>query len=151
MEQRLNAGGILDLLTKSELDECMGHNFDAAIRDLYRGLDYLMFTGTGNGTATLTIPYAPESGYTWSLKLIGVTLSGLSAGSVAAYLSETIGQNLIGFATGVSTVPGAAVITWSSNQMVIKDGRVITLAGGSNILNYLMTVLQVPTEMQGKL
>lgn len=43
------------------------------------------------------------------------------------------------------------VTTWSSNQVVIKDGRSITLSSSQVINNWRLMVQQVPTEMQGKL
>lgn len=149
--QKLVAGGYLDFLTKSELDESMGHHFDNAIVKWYRGIDYLTFVGSGNGTSSISIPYAPESGYAWSLKLIGVYAGGLSALNFAVYLSENIGTAPIGFGVGNASVPGVATVTWSSEQIVIKDGRVITLAASATILNYILAVKQVPIEMQGKL
>lgn len=149
--QQLNAGGYLDLLTKQELKETMGHELDAAIARWYRGVDYLIYTGAGNGTSLLTIPYVPEQGYSWSLKLISAYAGGLSALSITAYLSDTANSNLIGTVTGPSAAPGTAVLTWSSDQIVIKDGRSITLTASATIANWLMAVKQVPTEMQGKL
>lgn len=43
------------------------------------------------------------------------------------------------------------VVKWSSQQVVIKDGRNITLASTQIINNWRVMVKQVPTEMQGKL
>jgi hypothetical protein len=83
MKQYIKAGGAIDLLTKSELDDSMGHHFNAAIRDLLRGVDYLQYSGNGNGTGTFSVPYAPESGYSWSLKLVSVQLSAAGVLSVS--------------------------------------------------------------------
>jgi hypothetical protein len=143
--------GYLDVLTKSELQETMGHNFDAAIRDLLRGVDYLQFSGVANDGNTFTIPNSSESGYTWSVKLISAQLSG--AGTLSVYPASNI--TVAPIATVASVTNGGnieAVAKWSSNQAVFKDGRQFTLyCEAATILNYLLIVEQVPTEMQGKL
>lgn len=149
-EQRLNAGGILDLLTKDELSECMGHNFDAAIRDLYRGVDYLTFTGNNPSAATgpFTIPYTPNSGYCWSVKVLGFTLS--ATGNFGVWVGSNTAQAPI--AVGTVGFQNAGVIDWSANQLVMKDQQSLTILGTSaNVQNFILTVKQVPVEMQGKL
>lgn len=151
MKQRVEPGGMLDMLTKSELQEAMGHHFDHAVRDLYRGVDYLMFQGQANNSTLFTIPNVPEAGYSWSVKLIGITSGGLSAGQFAVYLGENANTAPVGIGTGNGSVPNTAIATWSSEQLVIKDGRSLTIAAGAAITNYVLTVKQVPTEMQGKL
>jgi hypothetical protein len=148
--QYLRQGGALDLLTKSELDQSMGHHFDAAIRDYLRGVDFLSFTGNGNGNM-FTIPDAPESGYTWSVKLVSAQLS--AAGQLSIYLGENNQVAPIGsIASASNGTNNECIATWSANQVVIKDGRVITLyCSAATILNWRISVEQVPTEMQGKL
>lgn len=149
MQQKLAAGGYLDLLTKDELSQAMGHNFDDAIRDLLRGIDYLSFVGVATpNTGLFTIPYVPDQGYTWSVKLVAFTLSANAQPSV--YLGSDTTQAPIAF-PGFNTV---AVATFSANQVVIKDGTPITVfgaGGATSVLNYRLHVKQVPTEMQGKL
>lgn len=153
MKQELKQGAIFDFLTKSELDESIGHSFDDAIRDLYRGVDYLMFTGVANGENTFTIPYTPESGYTWSIKLIAAQLSGTSTAVVSVYPASTNTVAPAGVTNSIVNTPNnEAVLTWSSNQFVIKDSRGITLfCAAETFNNFLMIVEQVPSEMQGKL
>ena len=150
--QRLTAGGYLDILTKDELKESLGHDINQEIRELYKGVDYLSFTGSAGGAVgSFTIPYAPEAGYCWSLKLVSVQLAGIS--SVAYY----IGTNPIGGAAiGVTTSSGGPnndyPITFTSNVVVLKDGQQITVATNTTAINYYhMRVKQVPTVMQGKL
>ncbi len=148
-KQDMGPLGSVDLLTKSELDDSMGHHFDHAIRDWYRGLDYIGYAGVGNGTGTLTLP-ASEQGYAWSFKLITAQLS--AAGVLSVYPSDNINVAPIGVTTAIANgVNFDAALSWSGNQVVLKDGRNITLYSGVTILNYRVLVLQVPTEMQGKL
>lgn len=235
MQQKLAAGGYLDLLTKSEVTESMGHSLDDAVVKWYRGIDYLGFMGgTGNPAPNIfTIPDAPESGYAWSVKLIAVQLSGTpaaptvstpavpasganvqnpnafpvnvtitggtltnvtvngvtvgttdgtylvpSGGTISvtytvaptwqwtvpagvntpvpvlsAYLGST--NTVAPFKSSAATLNGSlyeAFLTWSSEQVVIKDGRQITLSCATlPITNFLLMVKQVPIEMQGKL
>jgi hypothetical protein len=151
MKQNLRAGGAIDLLTKEELSDAMGHQFDAAIRDFYRGVDYLSFTGNGNNTSTFTLPDSPSAGYVWSVKLVSAQLS--AAGQLSVYLSEN--NQTAPVHSVPSTANGTlfeAVARWSSEQLVIKDGRVITIySAAGNILNWSLRVRQVPAEYQGKL
>jgi hypothetical protein len=150
MEQRLAAGGLLDLLTKDELSQAMGHNFDAAIRDIYRGIDYMTFTGNNPSAANgpFTIPYTPDSGYCWSVKLLGFTLS--AAGNYGVFMGANTA--LAPVAIGTAGFQNTGVVSWSSNQLVMKDQQSLTILGtAANVQNFIVVVKQVPTEMQGKL
>jgi hypothetical protein len=271
-KQDMGPLGRVDLLTKDELSESLGHHFSAHLREKYRGIDYLGFAGPGNGTNQITLP-GPDSGYAWSYKLISaqlaassslqqpinsnlgsvvnpvgagnictmviantgaytieasVTLTGtitaadinnvclsnigtsgfvypgngniagvsyplgpygnyfvagttialrtIGAGSGTATYSGTVSATPTGLLTGV-TLPGLlgvypgdtvnvaplgvaqgtlnngnyeAVLTWSSNQVVLKDSRNITLYSMGVITNWRMLVESVPIEMQGK-
>jgi hypothetical protein len=151
MKQNIRAGGAIDLLTKQELSEAMGHQFDQAIRDFYRGVDYLSFTGTGNGTGQFTLPDSPQAGYVWSVKLISAQLS--ASGQLSMYLSEnTQSPPIASIFSATNGTLFESIATWSSEQLVIKDGRVITLfCSTANILNWQLRVKQVPAEMQAKL
>jgi hypothetical protein len=151
MRQELRAGGVLDLLTKSELDESMGHHFDSVIRSWLRGEDYLSFVASGLGLQTINIP-GPESGYTWSIKLLSINTN-IAGQVVDVYAGSNTGLPPVGELT--TSTSDNAVFTWSSNQLVIKDSAGITVTiggGGGNVINgYHLRVKQVPTEMQGKL
>lgn len=150
MKQDFAGLGVVDLLTDKELRATLGHHFDYAMRDWYRGLDYMGFAGPGNGTSTVTIQ-GPDSGYTWSVKLASAQL--VTGGFLSVYPTDGA-TNVAPLGTGPTDAVGTnndAVIRWGSNQAVIKDQRSITFLGTSAILNWRLLVLQVPTEMQGKL
>lgn len=148
-KQDMGPLGTVDLLTNKELSETMGHHFDHAIRDWYRGLDYLQFAGNGNGTNTITLP-GSDSGYTWSYKLISAQLA--AAGVLSIYPSDNVNVACVGTTTALTNGTNFdAVQTWSGNQVVLKDSRNLTLFASQIILNWRILVLQVPTEMQGKL
>jgi hypothetical protein len=149
MKQDLGPLGQIDMLTSKELSDTMGHHFDHAIRDWYRGLDFLQFAGGGNGTNTLTLP-GGDQGYTWSYKLVSCQLA--AAGVLSIYPSDNTNVACIGTTTALANNANFdAVMTWSGNQVVLKDGRNLTLYSSQIILNWRIMVLAVPTEMQGKL
>lgn len=149
--QYVRAGGVLDIPSKEELSEAMGHSFSANMRSWLEGIDYVQYAGVANGANTFTIPESPESGYTWSVKLISAQLSG--EGQLSMYLSE---NNAVAPIGTIYAAPNGSlyecVATWSANQVVMKDNRTITLyCAAANILNYRIHVKAVPTQMQGKL
>jgi len=149
MRQDLGPIGVVDLLTAKEVREGMGHAISHEIREWLRGIDYLGFAGAGNGTNTITLPASPLSGYSWNYKLVSAQLAG--AGVLSIYPGDSGGIAPIGVVTGVAN--GTAidcVYTWSSNQVVLKDQRNLTLVASAVILNWRLMVQQVPTEMQGK-
>lgn len=153
MKQDLGPLGQIDFLTDKELRETLGHHFSTTLRELYRGVDYLGFTGSGNASSQFVIP-GPAQGYTWTLKLASAQLS--ATGTLSVYPGDQITVPPIGIAAALPqnnfTTAFEAVVTWSSNQAVIKDGRAVTLfVAGAVIANWRLLVKQVPTEMQGKL
>jgi hypothetical protein len=142
--------GTVDILTSGELRETLGHQMSHTIREWFRGIDYVGAAGPGNGTGLISIP-ASEQGYTWSIRLVGAQLA--APGALSVYPGETSG-----FVAPVGVVQSVAngslnecVVMWSSEALVIKDGRVITLLSSQTILNWRILAKQVPTEMQGKL
>jgi hypothetical protein len=148
-KQDMGPLGSVDLLTNKELHDTMGHHLDHYLLEKYRGIDYMGLAGPGNGTNTITLP-GPDMGYAWSYKLISAQLAG--AGVLSAYPSDNTNVAPVGVATAV--VNGAntdAVIQFSTNAFVLKDGRNITLLATQVIQNWRIMVEQVPVEMQGKL
>ena len=146
--QRLHSAlAPLDVLTRVELEESLHKGFEAAERARVRGIDYMEVNGNGNGATTVTIP-GPDSGYSWSVKIISVVIS--AGATVSAYLGENTLSAPIGQA--VLTAAGAAIFTYTSNIVIVRDTRSVTLstsAGGINAWKLL--VKQVPGEMIGKL
>ena len=149
-KQDMGPLGVIDLLTDKELRESMGHQFSHMVRDFYRGVDYLGFAGQGQGTSIVNVQ-GPASGYAWSLKLAAVQLS--TSGALSVYPDERV--NVAPLGTAISVANGGtneAVITWTSNVVVVKDQRIITfLSNAATILSWRLMVKQVPTEMQAKL
>jgi hypothetical protein len=151
MKQNLQPGGQLDMLTKDELSDAMGHKFDVFLRDLYRGIDFMELTGN-NPTALNPVSVAlMESGYTWSLRMVSVQTT--AACQVSVYPSENINVAPIAtFATVANGTNFDGVYLWSSEAAVYKDQRSMTLlCSTGNVINFRFKGKQVPTEMQGKL
>jgi hypothetical protein len=150
MKQDLGPLGVIDLLTDSELRQSLGHHFSAQVREWYRGVDYLGFYGQGPVTQVLVA--GPDSGYCWSLKQVSVQLS--AAGTLSVYPGEVTTVAPLGVGASVTNGSNFEVwLTWTSNVVVLKDQRSLTLwAGGTvNILSWRVLVKQVPQEQQGKL
>jgi hypothetical protein len=149
MKQDLGPLGMIDMLTDKELRESLGHHFSAEIREWYRGVDYLGFAGVGNSN-TVTVA-GPDSGYCWSLKLVSAQLA--VAGELSVYPGDSVAVAPFGnTASAVNGTANEAVLTFTSNVVVLKDQRNLTLScAAGNILGWRLLVKQVPNEMQGKL
>jgi hypothetical protein len=150
MKQDLGPLGSADFLTQQELHDSLGHHFSAQVREWYRGVDYLGFYGAGPATL-VTVP-GPDSGYVWSIKLASAQLS--AAGALSVYPGDA--TNVAPFGTATAIAQGTqfeAMFTWTSNVVVLKDQRNLTLwAGGTTTINsWRVLVKQVPAEMQAKL
>jgi hypothetical protein len=154
VKQSIGPLGEIDVLTDKELRESLGHHFSAEIKEWYRGVDFLSFAGPANGASSVQIP-GPDQGYTWSVKLLSVIGNSSSADTVAVALKDTGTSSIVGVSVPTITAQNfPSVFMWSSNQLVIKDGRAITvtgLFGHTTFDSYLLMVEQVPTVMQGKL
>jgi hypothetical protein len=149
MKQDLGPLGQIDFLTDPELKASLGHSMSNAIREWYRGIDYMGFAGNGNGTNTFTVPAFPDSGYSWNYKLVSAQLA--AAGTLSIYPGEVTTIAPIGVVTAIANGTNFdCVFRWGSNQCVLKDQRAVTLLGSAVILNWRLMVEQVPTEMQGK-
>lgn len=141
--------GTVDILTSSELKDTLGHQMSHTIREWFRGIDYTGAAGPGNGTGTVQVPCA-EQGYTWDIKLVAAQLS--AAGSLSIYPGDSLSVAPVGVVASVANgTLNECVFRWSSEQLVIKDGRTLTLFSAVTILNWRVLAKQVPTEMQGKL
>lgn len=160
-EQRLHhALAPIDLLTRLELEQTLDSRFDAFTRDFYRGKFFTEENGNAQGTATVTIP-GPDSGYAWSIKTISINVLGTAQALVVVWL----GDNTLTAPIGVQTTAGFAfstantnnaIFTFTSNVIIVKDQRPITVAAflagsAAQIGQWKVIAQQVPTEMEGKL
>lgn len=150
-QQRLHSSmAPIDVLTREELEATLDKTYDGFVRDLYRGVGYRELNGDGDGAPIVIIP-GPESGYAWSLKIASVTT--IAADVFSVFLGENITVSApVGNTPTVACVGGfAGIITYTSNIVVVKDGRSITLATVNGIQEYKILAKQVPAEMVAKL
>jgi hypothetical protein len=111
--------------------------------------------GAGDGTfvvpayGSISVTYSVAPTWVWSAAT-GSTL----APTVAAFMGENSTTAPIGSGAGI--LAGgiySAIVTFTSNVVVMSDQRVITLVADSSsaIAAYKLTAKQVPAEMVGKL
>lgn len=141
MRQQITANGYLDFLTKSELDNSLGHSLDSAVRDLYRGIDYLQYAAQGNGTGLITLPYSPESGYSWSIKLVAAQLAPStttpSPNTPAVPASGVAVQNTNLYPVNV-TISGGTLTAVAVNGITVGtgDGTYLVPSGAAISMTY---------------
>lgn len=146
--QRLHSAfAPIDVLTRLDLEAMQHQWLEETMRVKLRGIDYIEQNGNGLGIAQVAVP-GPDQGYAWSVKIVSVTVT--AAATVSVFLGDN--TNSAPVAQTILTAAGSAISTFTSNIVVIRDSRVITLltsAGG--ITTYKVLAKQVPNEMVGKL
>lgn len=170
MKQQLGGIGVLDVLTKSELEDALGHKIDGILRDMYRGVK-LMRIPISRVTATVvtfTLPSGiggtevpgPEQGHIWRIQRIVVASSSLTdtakyilyTGSdpTATDLTHVIEQG----PTGTGFTVGNAFRPGNKSEWIFPGEQVYAAITGATVGNsYAMTgiVTEVPAEMIGKI
>lgn len=151
-EQRLHSAlAPIDILTRMDLEQAQRKNLDAYWYELYRGVSYQEYnTVVQPAGLTAQLP-GPDSGYTWSLKMLSAVLS--AAGNLAVFLGDNTNTAPVGGGASV-TMGGLNVVNvqFGSNCTIVQDQRVITLlAVTGNIQQVKLIYKQVPSEMVGKL
>lgn len=168
MKQEFGPFGVIDTLTADELHESLGHHFNEAVREQYRGEKLMRMPisrVTAAGAAFTLVsqqgdsPPGPEQGYIWRIQRLMVASNSLTdAAKYVLYVGSdstaTDSAHLIeGFGGGGQTVntgfrPG-------NKSEWIWPGEFVypTLTGATTNNVYTLTgiVAEVPMEMQGKL
>ena len=152
-EQRLHSAlAPIDVLTRLELEQVQHKHLEEFFHQEYLGVSYQEYNNNAlqQGVTQFLVP-GPDSGYTWSLKLVSVTLS--AAGTLAIFLGDNVNSAPIG--GGASVIMGGLNVvndTFTSNTVIVQDQRAITLlAAGGNIGAIKVIAKQVPSEMVAKL
>jgi hypothetical protein len=151
-QQRLHAAmAPIDVLTRMELEETLTKHNDMLVRDIFRGVGYHETNGNGDSAAIVTVQ-GPESGYAWSIKIVSAQLT-LTSDVLTVFLGDNTNSAPIATITPVTGLGGLffSIGTFTSNTVVLKDARSITLASNSGILAYKIIAKQVPAEMVAKL
>jgi hypothetical protein len=153
-----NAGplGILDLLTKPELEESLhntfSHKIDHIIREMHRAETFMrlpLIQGyASGGVLNLVSTVGPYQGYAWDIGLLGI--SGLTTGTTPDVVNMTFG--------GGPAVPwwqfngNNFAYTFSRGQLVMLPGETITLqstgafAATGQITMFGMIRTEMPSE-----
>jgi hypothetical protein len=147
-QQRLHSAlAPIDVLTRIEMEELLNKNMEAAERTRVRGVDYMEVNGNAANATSVAIQ-GPDQGYAWSLKIASAVLS--AAATLNVYLGDN--QNTAPVGSVILAAAGAAIVTWTSNIVIIRDARFITLASSvAGIGAWKIIAKQVPNEMVGKL
>jgi hypothetical protein len=169
--QVLRPNGAIDILTKQELMDSLGHHFDLAVREQYRGVKLFRIPMVVNtaGTAAFTLaaavgsnPPGPDQGYIWRLTRIMVASSSLV--DVAKYVlyvgsdtTATEQRHLIDAIVGGAT-PGqnvnVAFRPGNKSEWLFPGEQIYAGISGATVGNvYSLTgiAVEVPSEMVGKI
>lgn len=171
MRQQLTGGAYIDMLTKPELEEALGHHFDQVTMEAVRGIKMLripIVTATAQG-ASFTLaaaagsnPPGPDQGYIWRITRIMVASNVLA--DTAKYVlyvgSDTSGTGpthlidaIIGGATPGQNV-NVAFRPGNKAEWMFPGEQVYAGITGATVGNsYVLTgiAVEVPAEMVGKI
>jgi hypothetical protein len=136
---KLDFGTEIDLLTKGELDQSLGHLSDQwRAREV--GVDYVTRYNTGIAAAVFTVP-GPEQGWAWSMEQLSAQLS--AAGTISVFWDAQ--QTYL--AAPVSNNGTNVYVSWGSHQCVLKPGRTLTVVPSTGTITSLMfSAIQAPAE-----
>lgn len=171
MRQQFVPNGMIDILTKDELKEALGHNLDTLQRDAYRGMKLMRMpiirttvsatTGTVAASAGQTPP-GPDQGYIWRIQR--VTIASNSLTDTAKYVlyagsdtTATDAAHLLDAINGGAT-PGqnvnVAFRPGNKSEWLFPGEQIYAaLTGATSGNTYTMTgiISEVPAEMIGKI
>lgn len=171
MRQKLEPGGMLDMLTKQELMESLGHHFEGAQISALRGMKLMRMprttltatgaTGTIGANPGGNVP-GPAQGYIWRIQRILVASNAIT--DVAKYTlyagsdtTATDGGHLIDAIVGGAT-PGqnvnVAFRPGNKSEWLFPGEQIYAALTGMTVNNtYVMTgiIAEVPAEMIGKI
>jgi len=144
----LDFGMEVDMLTQEELDKSL----DQAQETWYAkaaGADYVTRIANGindgAGLATYQIQ-GPGQGYAWSVKMVAAALSASAQLQVFWDAQTTLP------ASNPTVAGTSGVVTWGSDQVVLKPGRSLyATASTGAIVSLLIAAWQIPAERLGLL
>lgn len=156
MKQNAGPLGVLDFLTKSELQETLHgtvtHKIDAIIREMHRAETFMrlpLIQGVASGgNLTITSQVGPYQGYAWDIGLLGI--AGLTPGTTPDVVNM--------YFNGGANVPwwqfngNSFAYTFSRGQMIMLPGETITLqsvgafAATGSVTMFGMIRTEMPSE-----
>lgn len=146
-EVELRVGAKLDLLNRHELSDALRVHGDSYWREKTVGVKWTRYVQNLPGLpVTYQVP-GPELGFTWDVRMISSTLT--ASDTLAAYVGESANNRL------VASNPAATlqVVALPSRSVIVTGGEGLFLATGGtgHLTNLMVAVVQVPSEMVGKL
>ena len=150
----IRGGMKVEIPSRDEIRDDIRDVWDARERDKARGVKWLDFTQPVNAAATTsTLIPGPSEGYSWSAKVLALTLA--AAGTVAVYKASSTGQVNRPLAQPVTSVAvnsvNVAVFTWSSNQGYMQHGQELYVQASSTISTWYLGVEEAVAEMGWKI
>jgi len=155
----IQGGMKVEIPNREEIRQDFSDMWDQRERVAAKGLKPMRFIGVppvpatqiGTGTS-FNIPYAPEPGYTWNIRIVAAQL-----GTAASLFGG------IGFGEGDTKVPLIATVstasltfpvtTFSSGQMFLNGGETLALWASATVTltAFGLWVIQSPAERPGPL
>ena len=158
MKVLIKAGAEIDVPTRSEVREDIHgawRDYQAELRAKARGIKPIRIARPGPAPAAGTLfltDAAPESGYLWNLKLVGVQLA--AAGTLLTYIASSApgtGATPLRLIANNLTSNANQVASWSSSQVILYPDEGLYLAATQNITAVFVTAAEVPAEMYAKI
>jgi hypothetical protein len=144
----------VEIPSREEIRDDIRDVWDARERDKARGVKWLDFAQPVNLAATTsTLVPGPDEGYSWSAKVLALTLA--AAGTVAVYKASQVGQTLRPLGQPLVSVAvnsvNVATFTWSSNQGYLQHGQSLYVQASATINSWYLGTEQAIAEMGWKI
>jgi hypothetical protein len=159
MKVLIKAGAEIDVPTRDEVRADIHSGWQKYLTELEqakaRGIKPIRIARPGPATAAGTLfmtDAAPESGYLWNLKLIGVQLAAAGTGQVyIASSAPSTSSTPRALIADLNTSKANQVASWSSSQVILYPDEGLYLSFTQNINAVLLTAAEVPAEMYYKI
>ena len=145
-KQLIDFGMHLDVLTQDELDKSL-EAAAAQWQSKAAGVDFMTRSDLGINEGAGLSPYTikpPPQGYSWSVKMVSAALSASASLQIWWDAQATLP------ASSPTTAGLSGVVTWGSDQLVLKPGRALyATASTGTIVSLLIAAWQIPAERLG--
>jgi len=146
---KIDFGAEFDTLTPDEFHKGMSHyerQARAMVRAELEGVKWMRVAPVVTVPALSFQFQGPNAGLAWDLKQITCTLA--AAGTVAAFNGESANGRLLAAA---NTTAVFQVMPFTSQTGIVLAQEQVFVLATANIVGIMLTAVQVPAEMLGKL
>lgn len=161
MEVELRAGAKFDLLSPGEFKDGLskalpgGWEGEQAARGA--GIKPILIKALAPGppalslTQAFVLPHTPNSGYIWALRSFSAILSG--GQNIRLWYGDSTSTGPTAFPIVLTASASLVSATFSGTQVLLRDGEnlVVTANGAVNLNSYVLSFVEVPTELVWKL